>query len=104
MDRSIVISLIAETVVESDLHVPQAVQQTERDVFADVTSVTGSEWFEGGRNGIVPEYRIVVFKYDYQGEQLLRYNGTVYQIYRTYDRRTDELELYCAKRKGPGGV
>lgn len=104
MDRSIVISLIAETVVESDLHVPQAVQQTERDVFADVTSVTGSEWFEGGRNGIVPEYRIVVFKYDYQGEQLLRYNGTVYQIYRTYDRRTDELELYCARRKGPGGV
>lgn len=104
MDRSIVISLIAETVVESDLHVPQAVQQTERDVFADVTSVTGSEWFEGGRNGIVPEYRIIVFKYDYQGEQLLRYNGTVYQIYRTYERRTDELELYCAKRKGPGGV
>lgn len=104
MDRSIVISLITETVVESDLHVPQAVQQTERDVFADVTSVTGSEWFEGGRNGIVPEYRMIVFKYDYQGEQLLRYNGTVYQIYRTYERRTDELELYCAKRKGPGGV
>lgn len=104
MDRSIVISLIAETVVESDLHVPQAIQQTERDVFADVTSVTGSEWFEGGRNGIVPEYRMIVFKYDYQGEQLLRYNGTVYQIYRTYERRTDELELYCAKRKGPGGV
>ena len=104
MDRSIVISLIAETVVESDLHVPQAVQQTERDIFADVTSVTGSEWFEGGRNGIVPEYRMIVFKYDYQGEQLLRYNGTVYQIYRTYERRTDELELYCAKRKGPGGV
>lgn len=104
MDRSIVISLIAETVVESDLHVPQAVQQTERDIFADVTSVTGNEWFEGGRNGIVPEYRMIVFKYDYQGEQLLRYNGTVYQIYRTYERRTDELELYCAKRKGPGGV
>lgn len=104
MDRSIVISLITETVVESDLHVPQAIQQTERDVFADVTSVTGSEWFEGGRNGIVPEYRMIVFKYDYQGEQLLRYNGTVYQIYRTYERRTDELELYCAKRKGPGGV
>ena len=104
MDRSIVISLIAETVVESALHVPQAIQQTERDIFADVTSVTGSEWFEGGRNGIVPEYRMIVFKYDYQGEQLLRYNGTVYQIYRTYERRTDELELYCAKRKGPGGV
>lgn len=104
MDRSIVISLIAETVVESDLHVPQAVTHTERDVFADVTSVTGSEWFEGGRNGIVPEYRMIVFKFDYQGEQLLRYNGTVYQIYRTYERRTDELELYCAKRKGPGGV
>ena len=104
MDRSIVISLIAEKVVENALHVPEAVQQTERDVFADVTSVTGSEWFEGGRNGIVPEYRMIVFKYDYEGEQLLRYNGTVYQIYRTYDRRTDELELYCAKRKGPGGV
>lgn len=104
MDRSIVITLISEEFTESDLHVPQAVQQTERDVFADVTSVTGSEWFEGGRNGLNPEYRMIVFKYDYEGEQLLRYNGTVYQIYRTYDRRTDELELYVAKRKGPEGV
>ena len=104
MDRSIVITLISETILESDLHVPQAIQQTERDVFADVTSVTGREWFDGGRNGIVPKYRIVLFKYDYQGEQIVRINGTEYQIYRTYDRRTDELELYVAKRKGPGGI
>lgn len=104
MDRSVVITLISETVLENDLHVPQAVQQTERDVFADVTSVTGREWFDGGRNGIVPEYRITLFKYDYAGEQILRYNGITYQIYRTYDRRTDELELYVHKRKGPGGI
>lgn len=104
MDRSEVITLITETTTLDTLHVPTVLASSERDVFAQVQSVTGSEWFEGGRNGLNPEYRFTLFKYDYDGEQIVRYKNVVYQIYRTYERRTDEIELYCEKRKGPGGV
>lgn len=104
MDRSEVITLITETTTLDSLKVPKVLAHSERDVFAQVQSVTGSEWFEGGRNGLNPEYRFTLFKYDYDGEQIVRYKNVVYQIYRTYERRTDEIELYCEKRKGPGGV
>ncbi len=104
MDRSEVITLISETRRTDNLGIVRASDPVERDVFASVQSVTGSEWFEGGRNGLNPELRFVMFKYDYAGEQILRFRGTVYQIYRTYERRTDEIELYVEKRKGPGGV
>lgn len=104
MDRSEVITLVSESRRTDDLGIVRAYDSTERNVFANVQSVTGAEWFEGGRNGLNPELRFTLFKYDYDGEQILKYHGTVYQIYRTYERRTDELELYCEKRKGPGGV
>lgn len=104
MDRSEVITLITETTTLDSLNVPTVLAHSERDVFAQVQSVNASEWFEGGRNGLNPEYRFTLFKYDYDGEQIVRYKGTVYQIYRTYERRDDEIELYCEKRKGPGGV
>lgn len=104
MDRSEVITLVGEAHRTDDLGVVRACEPEERDVFANVQSVTGAEWFDGARNGLNPELRFTLFKFDYQGEQILRYHGTVYQIYRTYERRTDELELYCEKRKGPGGV
>lgn len=100
MDRSEVITLIAQNFTQDSLNVPRELSTTERDVFAQVQNVTGSEWFEGGRNGLNPEYRFTLFKYDYDGEQIVRYKDAEYSVYRTYERRTDEIELYCEKRKG----
>ncbi|MBR2096597.1 MAG: phage head closure protein [Prevotella sp.] len=100
MDRSEVITLIAQNFTQDSLNVPRELSTTERDVFAQVQNVTGLEWFEGGRNGLNPEYRFTMFKYDYDGEQIVRYKDVEYSVYRTYERRTDEIELYCEKRKG----
>ena len=99
MDRSAVIYLISETWTQNEYGIMQATE-TRRKVFAEVRSVTASEWFEGGRNGLNPEYRFTIYRFEYNGEEIAEYNGTRYTIYRTYEARNDALELYAEKRKG----
>lgn len=98
MDRSEVITLVKEHKTQDENGVWRT-NTTERDVFAQVDSVTASEFFEGGRNGLNPEYRFTMFFGDYEGERTVKYKGLAYGIYRIYHARTDVIELY-AERKG----
>lgn len=99
MDRSSVIYLVSNNKSQNELGI-WVDNLTERKVFAEVSSVGQSEWFEGGRNGLNPEYRFRMFAYDYNGESLVRYNGNIYSIYRTYVDRNELIELYAEKREG----
>lgn len=74
--------------------------ETRRMVYCDVRSVTQSEWFEGGRNGLNPEYRFTMFAPEYHGENICEYNGNRYTIYRTYLARNEMIELYVQKEQG----
>lgn len=98
MDRSDVITLVSETNIRDSFGIYQPTKTT-RNIYAQADSVTASEFFEGGRNGLNPELRFTVFAFDYQGEREVVYNGEHYAIYRTYKGRDDSLELY-AERKG----
>lgn len=98
MDRSENLYLIAETKTQ-DVNGVWHKALTEKQVFCQVDSVTRSEFFEAGRNGLNPEYRFTIFFGDYDGQREVRYKGKTYAVYRTYHARTDELELY-AERKG----
>ena len=102
MDRSAVCSLISKTHV-SDVYGVMRPQETSREVYCNVQSVSASEFFQGGLNGLKPEYRFTMFKYDYNGEEIVEYNGVRYTIYRTYEGRNDTIELYAEKRKGHDG-
>lgn len=102
MDRSDVISLVSVTRAQ-DAYGVWRETQTTRDVFCKVDSVTRSEFFDGGRNGLNPEYRITMFFGDYNGEQTVVYNGKAYGVYRTYHADTDTMELYV-ERKGGANV
>lgn len=99
MDRSDVISLIKNERYQDEYGVWRS-RQTSRDVYCQIDSVTQNEFFEGGRNGLNPEFRITMFLYDYAGESLLEYDGKQYSIYRTYKRRNDRIELYVERKGG----
>lgn len=102
MDRSAEITLIRETKTQ-DAYGVWRNTTTERTVFCQVNSVTRSEFFDGGRNGLNPEYVFTMFFADYDGERTVRYNGNVYGIYRTYHGRTDRIELYAERKGGTNG-
>lgn len=101
MDHSRVIYLVAETFTQNAYGVYESTK-TKRKVFAQVDSVTGREWFEGGRNGLNPELRMRVSQGDYKGEQIVEYGGVLYEIYRTYNTRNDIVDLYVQRRVGNG--
>jgi len=100
MNRSDVCYLISEDYLQNEYGVMQSVEQRTK-VYCSVTSVSATEWFEGGRSGLNPSYRMTVFTYDYHGEEIIEYNGVRYSIYRTY-MKDDEIELYVQKRTGNG--
>ena len=102
MDRTSVITLLSSTWANDQNGVPRETI-TERTVFCQVNSVTRAEFFEGGRNGLNPEYTMTMFSGDYNGETMLKYNGKTYSIYRTYYGRNDTLELYVERKGGTNG-
>lgn len=102
MDRSDTVKLIGETHVQDANGIWQR-ETSSRCVFCQVDSVTANEFFEGGRNGLNPEFRVTMFRYDYEGERLLEYEGNTYAIYRTYRSRNDEIELYVERQGGANG-
>ena len=75
-----------------------------RQIFCQVESVTRAEFFDGGRNGLNPEFRFTVFAGDYAGETVCQYEGNQYAIYRTYRvPGTDYMELYAERKGGTNG-
>lgn len=99
MNKSSVAYLVSETYTLNDYGVLEK-QETKRKVFANVSSVSSAEWFEGGRNGLNPQFRFTMFTYDYENEKIIEYNSKQYTIYRTYIRKQDEIELYTELKKG----
>ena len=99
MNRSQVAYLVSESFSQNSYGV-YVKEETERKVFVKVSSVSANEWFEGGRNGLNPQFRFTMFSHDYDNEKIIKYNGVQYTIYRTYFRKVDEIELYVELRKG----
>lgn len=102
MDRSNVINLISTTKTQDDYGVWHE-ETTARAVFCNVQSVTRNEFFEGGRNGLNPQYEFTVFFADYNGETIVEFEGETYAVYRTFRRRDDTLELYVERKGGTNG-
>jgi SPP1 family predicted phage head-tail adaptor len=71
----------------------------DREVFAERVSVSQSEFFNAGQQDLKPEYCFKVVNGEYNGEDRLTYEGTVYAIYRTYEKG-DKIELYTALKAG----
>ena len=102
MDRSEVITLLGETQTQNEFGV-WVPERTSRDVFCQVNSITRSEFFDAGRNGLNPEFMFSMFAGDYEGERVCEYRGQKYSIYRTYIARNDVIELYAERKGGSNG-
>jgi len=103
MDRSDVIKLIGTTKAQDDYGVWKETP-TERQVMCQVDSITQSEFFEAGRNGLNPSFKFTMFFGDYNDETIVEYKGKTYSVYRTYLRRTDQIELYVERKGGTNGI
>lgn len=102
MDRSDVIELVTVTRTQDEYGVWRT-SETTKQIYCQVDSVTQSEFFEAGRNGLNPEFRFTVFFGDYSNEPIVIYKDKRYAVYRTYLTRNDRLELYVERKGGTNG-
>lgn len=57
---------------------------TWETVYADKQSIRYKEFYEGNNLGLKPELLFVVRSIDYNKHEKIRYDGTIYDIMRTY--------------------
>lgn len=96
-----VIKLIKETITVNEYgeSVPTA---TERQIFAEVKSISQSEFYQAQAVGLKPEIKFLIADFaDYEGEKKLKYTpfgGTeeIYTVLRTY-RNKINLEIVCKR-------
>lgn len=93
-----VITLITQTIT-TDKYGNEEATETERTVYCEVDSVSQTEFYAAANTELNPEYRFTIFFGDYQGEDLVLFNGARYSVYRTY-RTGDDLELYTERKIG----
>ena len=100
MDRSDVIYLIQKNPVQQSDYTWKD-EEIRTEVFCDVRSITQTEWFEAGRNGIEhPSYIFTISRYEYNNEQIVEYEGQLHGVFRTYVGRGENLELHCEAKGG----
>lgn len=100
MDRSDIINLVRYEYTQNEFGVRKKSEPIKRRVFCHIDSVTGSEYFNGGVNGIRPQFRITMFRYDYNNEEIVEFNDDLFTVYRTYYSTKDDIELYVERRSG----
>ena len=100
MDRSSIVTLISTTKTQDNTGVWRKTETRREVLCRQVDSVSSAEFFDGGRNGLNPSLRFILFFADYQGESIVEYMGNRYSVYRTYQNKTDDLELYVERKGG----
>jgi len=99
MDRSTPIYLVTLTREQNSIGEWVSTEQIRR-VYANVSSVSASEYFNASQIGLNPEIRFTMFAPDYDGELIVELNGIRFSVYRIYRATTDKLELYAQREAG----
>lgn len=90
------ISLVTKTYTVDSIGQRVETRST-KDVFALVESASQSEFFNGGQNGLRPDYKFTVWLNEYNGQETLIYKSVEYDIYRTYRRKDGRIELHSQR-------
>lgn len=97
-----VITLIAETKTTNE-YGDLVSTEARRTVFAELKSITQSEFYQASASGFKPEIKFVLPDYlDYEGEMLVEYQPydasapARYSVIRTY-RNNNTMELVCRR-------
>lgn len=95
------IDLVEVTTAKDEINQIVERLRTTNTVFADISSVTQAEFFSGGRLGLQPSLKAVIYDFEYNGEKIVKVNGKLYSVYRTfYVNGADRVELYLEERGG----
>ena len=70
----------------------------ERKVYSNVLSISQKEFYQAQATGMKPEIKFEVRKFEYMGENTLKYNNIEFKVIRTFENnKKGTVELVCSK-------
>lgn len=92
MDK--IIYLLEPTTATNDIgDVIKTMNKKQR--YAEVKSIRQSEAYQAAAVGLKPEIMCIIWKFEYNKEEYLLYEGVEYKISRTYETDDEKIELTC---------
>lgn len=103
------LTLVSQTIPKDEYGHPltdengnPVIVETETVVYCGLKSVGRSEFYNAAATGLRPEAIFVVHGYEYNGEQIVKFEGIRYRVIRTYATDFEEVELTCERVAADG--
>lgn len=101
MQYSEIIYLISRTLTEDDIGNVSSSLESKNKCYAKKQSVKTNEFYNATMTGLTPSCEFVVKRLNYNGENELVWNNTLFEIIRTVDPKNKfDIVLVCAKKIG----
>lgn len=95
------INLITVVTEKDDLNQVVEKNRTDATVYAEINSVSQTEFFSGGRIGLTPSLKATIYDFEYGQQEIVKYNNKLYSVYRVYYvNGSDKVELYLEEKGG----
>lgn len=95
------LTLIKQEFIEDEIG-NQTPSETRKTVLCNVKSVGRNEFYSAATAGLQPSIVFVIHGYEYDGEQVVEFEGTRYNVIRTYSTDFEEIELTCERVAADG--
>lgn len=63
-------------------------------------SIGYREFYAAAAEGIRPEIAVVIHRYEYSGQRVVKYKSILYKVLRTFATSTEEMELTLGEAQG----
>lgn len=77
----------------------QVATETEKEVYANMYSVSSTEYYNAALMGLRPSVAFDIYSFEYDGQARLKYDSKTYNIIRT-ETRGERTRLYCEEVAG----
>ena len=78
--------------------------EKETQVMGYEDRLSRNEFYQAGQSGITLAKLFVIHPYEYSNQNLVKFEGQMYTIIRTYQRDYEELEIVCQVKLGEADV
>lgn len=101
MEYTEIIYLMGSEMIEDDIgnSIPSSISY--KKVYAKKQSLRTNEFYNATMAGLTPSCEFVIKRLNYNGENELKWNDTIYKVIRTIDPKNKfDIVLVCAKKIG----
>jgi SPP1 family predicted phage head-tail adaptor len=93
------INLISQSFIYDEIG-QQIATETINEAFCEVKSIRQAEFYQAGQNGLKADVLAIIWEFEYSNEKIVEIDNVRYDVYRTFVKSDERIELYLSKKVG----